>query len=68
VRSRVAFAYLTRSVLAAVAALMLGASPAVASRGQVAILQDDPQLASNPVSTLQEMRHLGVQMIRVSVR
>jgi hypothetical protein len=68
VRSRVAFTYLTRSVLAALAALTLAAAPAAASTGQVAILQDDPQLYSNPVSTLQELRHIGVQMIRVSVR
>ncbi|MBV8430239.1 MAG: hypothetical protein JO244_03695 [Solirubrobacterales bacterium] len=67
-RARVVPAVLTRSIAVAFAALALAAAPAAASRGQVAIFQDDPALLSNPVATLQEMRHLGVQMVRVSVR
>lgn len=45
-----------------------GASPALASHSQISILQDDPQLFNSPSSTLQEMRHLGVDMVRVSMR
>jgi hypothetical protein len=56
------------AVLLALIATFLSPNPASASHGQVAILQDDPQLYSNPAGTLQEMRHLGVQMVRVSVR
>jgi hypothetical protein len=40
----------------------------MASHGQVAILEDDNHLFSDPVGTLQEMRHLGVGMVRVLVR
>jgi hypothetical protein len=65
---RVAVALLTRSILAAFAALSLAAGPASASHGQVAVLQDDLALQSNPAATLQEMRHLGVEMVRVYVR
>jgi hypothetical protein len=41
---------------------------ALASTGQVAILQDDVNLLTNPAQTLQQMRHIGVQMVRVSLR
>jgi hypothetical protein len=41
---------------------------ALASSGQVAILQDDVGLLTNPAQTLQQMRDLGVQMVRVSLR
>lgn len=67
-RLRVALAVLTRSIVAAFAALAVIAGPASASHGQVAILQDDLALQSNPVATLQEMRHMGVQMVRIYVR
>jgi hypothetical protein len=46
----------------------LAAGPARASQTQVAILQDDVQLYANPIGTLQQLRHLGVQMVRVYVR
>jgi hypothetical protein len=68
VPARVALAVLTRSILAAFAVFALAAGPASASHGQVAILQDDDVLQSNPVVGLQEMRHLGVQMVREYVR
>jgi hypothetical protein len=68
VRARVALTVLTQSILAAFAALALGAAPASASHRQVAIFQDDVALQSHPAATLQEMRHLGVQMVRVYVR
>jgi len=68
VRARVGLAVLTQSIVAAFAALTLAAAPAAASRGQIAVLQDDVALQSNPAATLQEMRHLGVQMVRVYVR
>jgi hypothetical protein len=43
-------------------------SVALASHGQVAILQDDTNLLQNPGLTLREMRHLGVEMVRATVR
>src|SRR5690348_8707497 len=63
---------LLRTCLSALAAglaiLALIPATAAASHNQVAILQDDAQLYANPDSTLQELRHLGVQMVRVYVR
>jgi hypothetical protein len=53
-------------MLAAIAALI--PARAAASRTQVAILEDDQHLLSDPVQTLEEMRHLGVGMVRVLVR
>jgi hypothetical protein len=52
--------------LGAIAALAPGS--ANASRTQVAILEDDTRLLADPAGTLQEMRHLGVGMVRVLVR
>ncbi len=58
--------------LAVAAAVLLGfawaAAPALASHSQIAIMQDDTSLLANPGPTLQEMRHLGVEMVRVTVR
>ncbi len=53
-----------------VALVLLAVVPAggLAARGQVAIIQDDVGLLTNPGATLQEMRHLGAQMVRVSLR
>ena len=67
-RARLAFVLLTRFLAAAFAAASFGASPALASHSQVAILQDDPHLLSDPVDAFAEMRQLGVSMVRVSVR
>jgi len=41
---------------------------AQASRQQVAIFEEDLHLFSDPAVTLQELRHLGVEMVRVPVR
>src|SRR5438309_617466 len=59
-----------QALVAAVVASVLLSLPsgAVAAHGQVAILQDDNSVLSNPVLTLKEMRHLGVEMVRVTVR
>jgi hypothetical protein len=46
----------------------LAPASAMASHRQVAILEDDSRLFADPVGTLQEMRHLGVGMVRVLVR
>jgi hypothetical protein len=48
--------------------LLCGAASAFASGGQVGLFEDDDALLSNPVATLQELRHLGVTMVRVNVR
>ena len=52
----------------AVSALACAPPPALASHSQIAIMQDDTALLANPGPTLQEMRHLGVEMVRVTVR
>ena len=56
------------AVAVALSALACAPAPALASHSQVAIMQDDTALLANPGPTLQEMRHLGVQMVRVTVR
>jgi hypothetical protein len=56
-------------LLGLTAMVALGPAPgAMASGRQVSLFQDDDALLQNPVSTLQELRHLGVTMIRVNVR
>jgi hypothetical protein len=60
--------------VAALAALAAGlgmltlAPSAVASHEQVSILEEDTQLFADPAQTIAELRHLGVEMIRVPVR
>jgi hypothetical protein len=57
------------ALLATVAALAVQApTPASASGGQVALFEDDVGLLQNPGPTLQELRHLGVTMVRLGVR
>jgi hypothetical protein len=51
----------------ALSAVALAPSAALASRQQFSILEDDSTLFSNPMGTLQELRHLGVNMVRVSL-
>ena len=46
---------------------LLTPSAALASHSQISIFEDDVALASNPGATLQELRHLGVNMIRVGL-
>src|SRR5437588_411012 len=57
-----------RAVALTVAMALAIPSVALASHGQVAILQDDTNLLQNPALTLREMRHLGVEMVRATVR
>ncbi len=61
----VAVLLITTSTLVAGAAL---ASRAQAAGNQVAIIQDDAQLLTNPVGTLLRFRQLGAQQVRVALR
>ncbi len=45
----------------------LHAAPAVASTTQESIFQDDNQLKANPAGTMQVLRDLGVQRVRVNL-
>jgi hypothetical protein len=54
-------------VILALVLLGIPASRAVASSGQVSIIQDDPHLDRDPAGTLARMRLLGAQVVRVSV-
>ena len=45
----------------------INAAPAAASTTQTSVFQADPQVLSNPAGTLQTLRDLGVNMIRVNV-
>ncbi len=58
------------AVGAALAVVGLGAAvpAALASHSQVSIIQDDGSLLAHPAATLLEVRHLGVNMVRVSLR
>jgi hypothetical protein len=53
------------ALLLSVAAI--NAAPAAASTSQVSVFQADPQVLGNPAGTLQQLRDLGVNMIRVNV-
>jgi hypothetical protein len=44
------------------------AAPAFASDAQESLFEDDVALTHNPAGTLQELRHLGVTMVRLNVR
>jgi aryl-phospho-beta-D-glucosidase BglC (GH1 family) len=48
---------------------VVGLAPdsALASHQQVSILEEDAHMIADPAATLQELRHLGVEMIRVPV-
>ena len=54
-------------VAVALSAAALHAAPALASVTQESIFQDDTQLMADPVGTLQTLRDLGVQRVRVNV-
>ena len=63
----------TRTILSALLALaavlaVASAPPASASGGQVGLFEDDDAILQNPASTFQELRHLGVTMVRLNVR
>ncbi len=53
------------ALLLSVAALH--AAPATASITQESIFQDDNQLKANPTGTMQTLRDLGVQRVRVNL-
>lgn len=46
---------------------LIGAAPAAASHSQLAMFEDDIALGQNPGVTLQELRHLGVGIVRVGL-
>ncbi|MBV9000939.1 MAG: hypothetical protein JO304_17890 [Solirubrobacterales bacterium] len=47
--------------------LSIAAAPAAASTTQVAVFQADAQVLANPTGTLQDLRDLGVGMVRVNL-
>ncbi len=56
------------ALVAALAALSLGAAPpAAASTGQLAMFQAGPSIMTNPVGTLATLHSLGVGVVRVAV-
>src|SRR5437660_6178533 len=57
------------ALLALVAAMALAGPPAAMASGrQTSLFEDDVALLQNPVQSLQELRHLGVTMVRVNIR
>ena len=63
-RTRVALA----GLIVVLGVVGLAPGSASASHQQVSILEEDGHLFADPAATLQELRHLGVEMIRVPVR
>ena len=60
---------LTRVLMLAVLACALHAHPALATTsGQESWLEDDLNLYANPTATIEKMRLLGVNRVRVAVR
>jgi hypothetical protein len=47
--------------------LMQAPAPAAAQTNQIEMFQDDIQLLSNPAATLQQLRELGVDVLRVTI-
>lgn len=56
------------ALIVALALTGFAPSAALASHQQVSILEEDAHLFVDPAATLQEERHLGVDMIRIPVR
>src|SRR5882757_4970300 len=54
--------------LTAAAFAFTSAPPAFASDAQESLFEDDVALLHDPSGTLQELRHLGVTMVRLNVR
>jgi hypothetical protein len=55
--------------LGALAALPLASAPSASAAGkQVSIFEEDVGLLQNPGPTMQELRHLGVGLVRIQVR
>jgi hypothetical protein len=58
---------LAAALLGLAALIALHAPPAAASATQESIFQDDNQLKANPAGTMQTLRDLGVQRVRVNL-
>jgi hypothetical protein len=58
---------LAAALLGLAALMALHAPPAAASATQESIFQDDNQLKANPAGTMQTLRDLGVQRVRVNL-
>jgi len=56
------------ALLGSAATLAVAARTASADSTQVAIMQDDPHMLSNPSGTLLEMRQLGASTVRIMLR
>jgi hypothetical protein len=67
-RFRLVAAMLFAALAAVVVITVLPSRPAIASTSQVSIFEDDPSLMYNPGPTLQRLRLLGVQQVRVPIR
>jgi hypothetical protein len=60
-------ALLLRSVALAVAVILIPAAAALGSSTQLSVLEDDTHLEANPAGTLEQMRALGADVVRVSM-
>ena len=60
-------ALLLGSVAPAAVALALTAAPAVGSQTQMSVIEDDTHLQADPAGTLERMRALGAEVVRVSM-
>jgi hypothetical protein len=67
IRRKLPLAAALLSVAALLSLAALRAAPAAASSTQESIFQDDNQVLVNPIATLQQLRDLGVQRVRVNV-
>jgi hypothetical protein len=65
-RWRTAALLLGTVVLAAIL-VVIRAAPALASPSQVSVIEDDTRLQADPVGTLERMRALGADVVRVSM-
>jgi hypothetical protein len=66
-RCRPAIAALLRAALLALVLIAVPATRALASSGQISIIQDDARLDHDPAGTLARARILGADVMRVSV-
>jgi hypothetical protein len=60
-------ALLLRSVALAVAVVLIPAAAALGSPAQLSMMEDDTHLEADPAGTLEQMRTLGVDVVRVSM-
>ena len=60
-------ALLLGSVAPAAVALVLSAAPALGSQTQMSVIEDDTHLQADPAGTLERMRALGAEVVRVSM-